>query len=234
MILRLLPLLLLGLALYWVYRRLGALPAPERKTWILRILAGGFLLLVLVALLTGRLNWVGALIMGIVPFVSGLWRWVSRAMTLSQYWRSFKNQSQAHPLKTNSLHLNDDATDGKILAGQFAGQSLGNLDAEALAQCLNDFEHSDPKAAKLLRLHLLKRFGGQWQGAPLHGDNEALGITEARALLGVGSDADKATIIAAHRKLIQKFHPDRGGNDYLAARINQAKDLLIKQLDEPH
>ncbi|MGH8597748.1 MAG: molecular chaperone DnaJ, partial [Gammaproteobacteria bacterium] len=41
--------------------------------------------------------------------------------------------------------------------------------------------------------------------------------------------ASKDQIIAAHRRLILRFHPDRGGSDYFAAKINQAKDLLLKE-----
>ncbi|WP_231760022.1 DnaJ domain-containing protein [Microbulbifer elongatus] len=55
---------------------------------------------------------------------------------------------------------------------------------------------------------------------------------EARRILSVSKNASRDEIIGAHRKLIQKFHPDRGGNDYLASRINAAKALLLKQLGE--
>lgn len=56
-------------------------------------------------------------------------------------------------------------------------------------------------------------------------------VEEACKVLGVEADASKEEIIEAHRKLIQKIHPDRGGNDYLAAKINQAKDFLLKKFD---
>nr|WP_279538403.1 DnaJ domain-containing protein [Pseudomaricurvus alcaniphilus] len=52
--------------------------------------------------------------------------------------------------------------------------------------------------------------------------------SEALQVLGLSDTAEKQDIIKAHRKLMQKVHPDHGGSDYLAAKINQAKDFLLK------
>lgn len=53
---------------------------------------------------------------------------------------------------------------------------------------------------------------------------------EARAILGVGSDAKAGEIRAAHRRLMRAVHPDRGGSADLARRINAARDVLLGRL----
>ena len=64
--------------------------------------------------------------------------------------------------------------------------------------------------------------------APL--DDDA--VREARALLGVGPEADAEAIRAAHRRLIAKIHPDAGGTEALAEKINDARSLLLRNLNE--
>lgn len=72
---------------------------------------------------------------------------------------------------------------------------------------------------------------------PAQSSTTAGNIQEALEILGLQGDFMRGDITAdmvneAHRHLIQKLHPDRGGNDYLASKINQARDLLIKELNK--
>jgi hypothetical protein len=56
-------------------------------------------------------------------------------------------------------------------------------------------------------------------------------VEEARALLGVGPEADLADIRAAHRRLIARVHPDAGGSADLAHKVNAARDTLVTELN---
>lgn len=64
-------------------------------------------------------------------------------------------------------------------------------------------------------------------------DQRAMTAEEAASILGVSTDADAETVRAAHRKLIGQIHPDKGGTDYLAAKINEARDYLLGRSDNP-
>ena len=57
---------------------------------------------------------------------------------------------------------------------------------------------------------------------------DAMDRRQALDILGIEEGASREQIIQAHRQLMQKVHPDRGGNDYLASRVNRAKDFLLE------
>jgi cadmium resistance protein CadD (predicted permease) len=92
-----------------------------------------------------------------------------------------------------------------------------------------------PKALSLLRyLPLLNRFrqqtgqtSNQQNSQHASSNHDAMTKQKAAEVLGIKSNASKEEIIAAHRRMMQKMHPDRGGSDFLAAQINQAKDTLL-------
>lgn len=118
---------------------------------------------------------------------------------------------------------------GRVVQGQFAGRSLEGLsDANLLA--LRSECASDPDSLRILEAYLDRRLGVDWRDqanpSPAEVDT-SIGRAEALAILGLAEGATDEEIRAAHRRLIQRVHPDVGGSADLAARINRAKDILL-------
>lgn len=90
-------------------------------------------------------------------------------------------------------------------------------------------------AVRLLMQNLSKQAATQKESTSIA--TSATSITEEVALqiLGLKKPYGENEVIEAHRNLIQKLHPDRGGNDYLASQINHARDKLLELLKTtPH
>jgi len=102
----------------------------------------------------------------------------------------------------------------------------------------------DEDSARLLETYLDRRFGDSWRTDDPTGDDRAqngeqngerkssnssgtLTDSEALDILGLQEGASRDEIIQAHRRMMQKMHPDRGGSNYLAARVNEAKERLL-------
>ncbi len=122
--------------------------------------------------------------------------------------------------------------DGAIKAGRFAGRRLGGLSVTELVDLLEDCRAADPQSVALIEA-FLDRVHPDWrEAAPKVGGGgfaEAMTPGEARRILELDEDADEDAIKEAHRRLMLKNHPDQGGSTYLAAKINQAKDVLLKR-----
>lgn len=120
---------------------------------------------------------------------------------------------------------------GEILLGLHSGRSLSELNLNELADLYQIYTHNDSESARLLEGYIERQYGDRWQDANARTHTESsqshMDQSEALEILGLPPDASREDIIAAHRRLMQKVHPDRGGSDYLAAKINQAKDLLL-------
>jgi hypothetical protein len=124
---------------------------------------------------------------------------------------------------------------GTVLAGAFAGHQLGSLDEARLQDLLADCHASDPDGVRLLEAYLDRRFP-QWreqaqtgQQAHIRSPSGAMTPKEAYRILDLEPGASTDEIRRAHRTLMKKLHPDQGGSTYLAARVNQAKDILLSR-----
>jgi hypothetical protein len=125
---------------------------------------------------------------------------------------------------------------GTVLTGRFAGRTLDAL-SDADLHALHGECTADADSLRVLEAYLDRRLGADWrnaqqshsqsQGAPPRGPRTDMTREEALAVLGLGEGATADEIRAAHRRLIQRMHPDVGGTADLAARINRAKDVLL-------
>jgi hypothetical protein len=121
------------------------------------------------------------------------------------------------------------ALDGLVLEGKWRGRKLSELDAAALLDLLATLRVEDSDGAQLLEAYL-DRTHPDWRdaSAPSSAPSEGkMSRAEAARLLGVAETASEDEIKAAHRRLMMKVHPDHGGSDYLAAKINAAKATLL-------
>jgi hypothetical protein len=125
--------------------------------------------------------------------------------------------------------------DGSVLAGSLAGQRLNSLDAASLQQLLTECHTGDPEGVRLLVAYLDRRFP-QWRETARDNAHDRQDATsrsgkmtedEAHKILGLQTGASPEDIRKAHRTLMKKLHPDQGGSTYLAARVNEAKDILL-------
>jgi hypothetical protein len=124
--------------------------------------------------------------------------------------------------------------EGLVLAGRHEGKMLGAMGLAEL-QHLHRELSGDPESRQLLETYLDGRFP-VWRKNAETNDGEGLGVApgpgamtkeEAYKVLGLEAGAAAADVRKAHRRLMQRLHPDVGGTSFLAARINEAKDVLL-------
>jgi len=158
--------------------------------------------------------------------------------------RSFGGRTQKSPGQVSrvrsaflEMELDHDsgAMRGRILAGKHEGVTLDALDVATLVGLLPDI---DQESHALLAAYLDRRVPG-WrehaQADTATGQGSAPHTTgpmtqqEAYQVLGLQPGANDAEISRAHRTLMKKLHPDQGGSTYLAARVNEAKDILLRR-----
>lgn len=123
---------------------------------------------------------------------------------------------------------------GEVVSGLFKGRKLESLTLEEAqrlyAQCAGA-----PDQSRALFEAWISRVRPEWrsqwgasQGADASAANTKMSKAEALAILGLKAGATADDIRAAHRRLMKAAHPDLGGSDYLAAKINEAKEFLLQ------
>jgi DnaJ-domain-containing protein 1 len=124
---------------------------------------------------------------------------------------------------------------GTVLQGAFAGVRLEELGRADLIALLRECRAGDEEGARLVEAYLDRAHpdwrddlgpGSERWAAPSGPD---VSVDEAYAILGLEPGADAAAIREAHHRLMKQVHPDHGGSDYLAGKINRARDVLLQR-----
>lgn len=234
---RLILLLAVIAVLYLMFRRVLTVPPHRRRAEYIKLGLAVTAAIALVLTLTGRLHWLGIAATGLLVALRQLLPTLIRLFPMlaarHAQGQGGPGQAQTSTVETALLRMQlaHDSGDlqGEVLKGQFAGWRLADMDRQQLEELFAYCRREDEESARLLDSYLQQRFPGETFGRQQAstGASGDMNRKEALAILGLEEDAGREDIVAAHRKLIQKLHPDRGGNDYLAAKINQAKDFLL-------
>ncbi|MEH6471777.1 MAG: DnaJ domain-containing protein [Halopseudomonas sp.] len=227
----------------WFLRR-----APQRgKHFLLQLLLVMLALLGLWLALTGRLHWLFALFSSLLPFgrrllplLLPLLRWLpqlKRSRQRSRTKHSKTDQQSQVSTRWLAMTLDHDsgAITGQIIDGPFTGRYLNELSDAELVRLYQDCLKHDPEGVKLLDSYItrhrpeLQTSGDQQssEGQQRVDNPTDISTDEAYRILGLEPGASAEEITQAHKRMMQKMHPDRGGSNYLAAKINQAKQRLL-------
>lgn len=219
---------------WWLLRKLGS-TQPAKIRGLMRMATGGAMLA-----LAGFLALRGAMSVAVPLFVLGLGFLGQPAMFPNGFPWSQKTPGQRSRVATSMLAMELDhdtgRMDGEVLAGPLKGKQLSAL-SEAELRSLHRLCGNAADQSLALFEAWLDRSKPDWRrdwgqaagGGAAAAGGGAMSREEAFAVLGLKSGAGAADIRAAHRRLMKEFHPDRGGSDYLAAKINQAKDVLLQE-----
>ena len=168
---------------------------------------------------------------------------------LPAIWRRYKavrggSSGQSSSVNTRILRMSLDhdsgTMTGEILEGPYQGQSLNSLSLPELLELWRYCAAHDDDSLAVLEAYLDRTQKEDWRArleeeeaqasrqrqraAPSGGRMER---EEALAILGLEETAGEEEIRQAHRRLMRQVHPDHGGSNYLAARINEAKSVLL-------
>jgi ABC-type multidrug transport system fused ATPase/permease subunit len=168
--------------------------------------------------------------------IIALWALLLVALAVGLAWKNRRGQrifSQPGPastVETATLEMRLDLTtgvmSGLVRRGPFTGRHLASMEKAELLALLADCETHDMASVPLLEAWL-DRTHPDWREEAPPSPGKPMTRAEALSVLGLQEGASEADIRAAHRRLMRAAHPDQGGSDWLASRINEARDLLL-------
>ena len=227
---------LLGFAIVvggWYLLRTFANAQPAQARGMVRKMAGGGLIA-----FSGFLALRGAMNIAMPVFMLGLGLLGQQMAFPNGLPWNRKTPGQKSRVNTGMLAMELDhdsgAMDGAVLSGSFKGRRLGTLSLEE-AQRLHAECAASPDQSRALFEAWVSRvhpdWRDKWTGSAAPGTaatSTKMTRSEALAILGLREGASAEDIRAAHRRLMKTAHPDLGGSDYLAAKINEAKEYLLQ------
>ncbi|NKB34218.1 MAG: molecular chaperone DnaJ [Pseudomonadales bacterium] len=248
MIVRFLALLVLPIIAYYFVKEVSQRYSfTSRQTQILFLIVAA-LLVIGVLIVLGRLP-IGFILAPLGAAAAFVLRFLPTLLRLLPMWQMFKSRAAAakprqegqnSTIRTEylSMELAHDSgdMDGEVLKGKYRNKLLSNLSLDQLLElydeCLADVDSSQVLEAYIERNHPEWREQGKFSSdSPTAVEESSMDHQLAIEVLGLTDPVDKEKIVQAHRKLMQKLHPDRGGSDYLAKKINMAKDFLLNELE---
>ena len=142
------------------------------------------------------------------------------------------------PYLRMSLDHDSGTISGEVRRGRFTGRELAALSFDEVLELLDECRQNDQQSAQLIEAYLDRVEGADWRARTAQGDTgqqqraarpgkTTMTREEAYEVLGLAPGASTEDVKEAHRRLMLKIHPDQGGSNYLAAKINQAKEFLL-------
>lgn len=200
--------------------------------WTLGIVVG---LALLVVAWAGRFQLAAVILPFLIPALLR-WRSMGRWRRNMQGPTPGQMSTVSTPFLRMTLDHDSGNLDGEVVAGCFAGRRLRDMSLAELLQLYGECA-ADESSRRILEAYLDRHHGAAWRagrerreqsaGDTAAGGGRTMTREEAYAILGLQPGADDQAVKTAHRQLMARFHPDRGGSDYLAALINHARDMLL-------
>ncbi len=201
--------------------------------WLALILILGVILFLAVS---GRLNWIFVAMPALLVWFMRFRRAARMAKNFSRMAGMGGGGGQASDVETRFLRMSLDhatgAMDGQVVEGAYAGRTLGSMSVAELTGLLKTCWVEDEQSARILESYL-DRFHGGWRdqagesGGGAEHSPGPMSPDQALKVLGLEEGATDREIKEAHHRLMAGLHPDHGGSTYLAAQINQAREVLL-------